>query len=649
MSLPVSANNEHQGIEKLRLRPGDSELTLPQILGISLFKDLSPRAQGRLRGKGGRGAVVLRRYRAGEVICRQGDPGWTAFYLIELDDLLWLREAHYTAALAADRELSQSLPETLTMSMEERLQRADAIEARTGEGADSAALLRASASRPLPKELAALREESTLMAEGERIERLLTHSHPELLPLDPSAKRRYADGLPPEAGELAGQLRLLADCAARREKVAVFFEQKPATPAGLLSRLTARLLRASPPPLPKDGEEGAARRTEGDEPKQDSRITTLHEGELFGEMSCMYRTPRSATVHALRDCYALEFLSLVLDILLTSERFRADMDSAYRNRVLSQHLRAIPFLANAPSAVIDLLRQRAQLITKQPGEPLFEEGDPSDCLYIVRTGRVKLFHRTSGRLLAYRSRGETVGEVGLLTGRPRDAACAAYRPPAVEHRTPGRELPALRCELVRIDRTLLDQACQGSPLFREELARLRQEHSDAPAAGNVSSAQNTSRIEELGLLPSRNLMLIDLTRCTWCGDCVSACSEVSSDGLPHLALQGPRFGRYLIPTTCRVCADPVCLIGCPVGAIHQGSAQGSAGHIVIEDWCIGCGLCAAQCPYGAIEQRGAAQLRAEVCDQCAGQPSGPQCVRVCRHEAAVRVDAKDFFSHLRVM
>ena len=48
---------------------------------------------------------------------------------------------------------------------------------------------------------------------------------------------------------------------------------------------------------------------------------------------------------------------------------------------------------------------------------------------------------------------------------------------------------------------------------------------------------------------------------------------------------------------CRSCLDPVCMIGCPVGSIHRGDN----GQIVIEDWCIGCGLCAEQCPYGSIQ------------------------------------------------
>ena len=36
--------------------------------------------------------------------------------------------------------------------------------------------------------------------------------------------------------------------------------------------------------------------------------------------------------------------------------------------------------------------------------------------------------------------------------------------------------------------------------------------------------------------------------------------------------------------------------GCPVDSIHRGKHL----QIVIEDHCIGCGLCASNCPYGNI-------------------------------------------------
>jgi Fe-S-cluster-containing hydrogenase component 2 len=39
------------------------------------------------------------------------------------------------------------------------------------------------------------------------------------------------------------------------------------------------------------------------------------------------------------------------------------------------------------------------------------------------------------------------------------------------------------------------------------------------------------------------------------------------------------------------------MTNCPVGSIHRGSA----GQMVIENWCIGCKRCADYCPYGSIK------------------------------------------------
>ncbi|MEO8496877.1 MAG: 4Fe-4S dicluster domain-containing protein, partial [Planctomycetota bacterium] len=69
------------------------------------------------------------------------------------------------------------------------------------------------------------------------------------------------------------------------------------------------------------------------------------------------------------------------------------------------------------------------------------------------------------------------------------------------------------------------------------------------------------------------------------------------DGYSRLFLDGPRFDRFLVPSACRQCLNPSCMIGCPVGAIQRGAN----GQIEIRDWCIGCSLCARQCPYDSIQ------------------------------------------------
>ena len=108
--------------------------------------------------------------------------------------------------------------------------------------------------------------------------------------------------------------------------------------------------------------------------------------------------------------------------------------------------------------------------------------------------------------------------------------------------------------------------------------------------------------------------------------------------------------------SCRSCTDAYCMIGCPVDSIHRGRH----GQIVIEDHCIGCGLCASNCPYGNIfmapNERARAEtldpgrkqvkpLKASTCDLCdaAGMYSTPypRCVSACPHEAASRMSGDE--------
>jgi Fe-S-cluster-containing hydrogenase component 2 len=151
------------------------------------------------------------------------------------------------------------------------------------------------------------------------------------------------------------------------------------------------------------------------------------------------------------------------------------------------------------------------------------------------------------------------------------------------------------------------------------------------------------------LMQAQDLLLIDLDKCTRCDECVRACVATHDDGQTRLIRDGLRFDRYLVPTTCRACLDPLCMTRCPVGSIRRKNTL----DIVIEDWCIGCGNCAADCPYGNINvvlvgqngQRKRAELRpkAVVCDLCV-EYAEPNCVRACPHDAAIRVEPRTYFA-----
>jgi Fe-S-cluster-containing dehydrogenase component/CRP-like cAMP-binding protein len=477
----------------------------------------------------------------------------------------------------------------------------------------------------------------------------------------------------------------------------------------------------------------------------------IGEGELFGELSCLYRVPRSATVRAVRACYVLEFLRNVLDKINTGS-FRDRLDEIYRKRFLELQLRNLELFRNLSDAAYAELRDGVELQAVMPGALIIDEHDRPDGLYIIRSGfvkivknqsallgkdtivdwpafatalaahaklsalllgqdadpviaaagsascptekrqdilfkindllkkkdfaaqigfdftgpaaawadeakqiaaakkedpeRIRVFNRQlleslfpnlivphglePARVLAFRSAPEwaalgdrsdaessLIGEIGVFEDGPRTASCVAYG--QSDDRYGG-------VRLVFVSKALYHKVVAAAgPTTIARVKEVAEERKAATASRMSLPAWQQSSInqqfDELGLIQGQKLMLIDLDRCTRCDKCVEACVESHTPGwfdwLAILGNHGPRDRRtrlfldgprmqvyddervknYLVPATCRQCKDPVCLIGCPVGSIHKGDN----GQIVIEDWCIGCSRCALNCPYNAIQ------------------------------------------------
>jgi Fe-S-cluster-containing dehydrogenase component len=147
-------------------------------------------------------------------------------------------------------------------------------------------------------------------------------------------------------------------------------------------------------------------------------------------------------------------------------------------------------------------------------------------------------------------------------------------------------------------------------------------------------------------------MLIDLERCTRCDDCVRACAQGHGSN-PRFIRHGHSHAGYMIANACMHCNDPVCMIGCPTGAI---SRESTTGLVAINDpTCIGCATCATNCPYDnirmvfsrtqdgtfTVDARNEPHQKATKCDLCVTQAGGPACQRACPHDALRRVDLAD--------
>jgi Fe-S-cluster-containing dehydrogenase component len=117
-------------------------------------------------------------------------------------------------------------------------------------------------------------------------------------------------------------------------------------------------------------------------------------------------------------------------------------------------------------------------------------------------------------------------------------------------------------------------------------------------------------------------LVIDLDTCVGCQACATNCKSWNSGGhlgpLPDLnaysaGADGVWFNRVHsyeagegeagrtvhFPRSCLHCEQPACVTVCPTGASYKRAEDGIV--LINTDACIGCGLCAWACPYGARE------------------------------------------------
>jgi Fe-S-cluster-containing hydrogenase component 2/CRP-like cAMP-binding protein len=379
---------------------------------------------------------------------------------------------------------------------------------------------------------------------------------------------------------------------------------------------------------------------------------------IFGEMTCMNHYPRSATITAVGNCTVLEIQRNVLYMLQRNKASKALLDEVYRKRSLDNHIRSIGIFAGLFTdprefdRFVAALRPIVQLIRVHPGQIIFRQGDRADHFYMVRLGFVKVSENRLGgeHIQNYIGPGGYFGEIGLLSTLPelRDKAPSGVRTAtcsALDH-----------VDLVRIKGNDFLQLLEQFPQVRRQLVevgleRLRASEEMRLQVEQVPLADFLSQ----GLFNAQSLLVLDLEKCTRCDECTRACAD-AHDGVTRLIREGLRFDKFLVASSCRSCLDPYCLVGCPVDAIHRQNSR----EIIIEDRCIGCGLCARNCPYGNINMHGfptgetasdpdrpeikipVVQQKATTCDLCRDViDSQPSCVYACPHDAAHRMTGQN--------
>lgn len=117
------------------------------------------------------------------------------------------------------------------------------------------------------------------------------------------------------------------------------------------------------------------------------RVNMKRRGDIFGELSLLYNSPRSATVAAMHDAVVW-----VLDRdMIRQHVAQGDEGSSQLELFLNQ----VPILSHLPiDTKIDLLEVLEEREFK-PGEVVVQEGDPADCFYIIKSGEASVLQSIS--------------------------------------------------------------------------------------------------------------------------------------------------------------------------------------------------------------------------------------------------------------
>jgi Fe-S-cluster-containing dehydrogenase component/CRP-like cAMP-binding protein len=394
-----------------------------------------------------------------------------------------------------------------------------------------------------------------------------------------------------------------------------------------------------------------------------SRTVQLGQGEIFGEIAVLTRQARSADVVAETAVSVLEIRwQGIRDIRRFAKPVRDQLNTRYRELTLANTLAREPLFAGLGEEALAAITQQSLIETygeedwylrlqkddlsnRLGQEPLIVSvgHQLDDVVYILSGfGRVTEPVEQGERTIGYVRAGEAHGLRELQDDQRNSGA--------------GLRQTSLRAigtvNVLRIPSSLVDRYILPHMSSASMPAQLKTRPGE-------DSQRRLDFIVDGRYMNGTATMLIDLTRCTGCDDCVRACAS-THDNNPRFIRHGNSEGDLMITNACMHCVDPVCLIGCPTGAISRIEETRT---VAINDAaCIGCQTCANSCPYSNIrmveirDQSGQPVLdsdtnqpiiKATKCDLCYDTPGGPACERACPHDALVRMDMQDSVSLLK--
>ncbi|MFL6858862.1 MAG: cyclic nucleotide-binding domain-containing protein, partial [Allosphingosinicella sp.] len=285
-------------------------------------------------------------------------------------------------------------------------------------------------------------------------------------------------------------------------------------------------------------------------------------GSIFGEVGLISGRRRGATVVAAEDSILVEVPRIAaLKLMAAVPAARRAVTRISIERQLLQM-----FGSGLASEDLAEVLETAEVKPVKAGEAIIVEGEEGRDLFVVRRGSMVVEKSIGGRpvFLSYLPAGSYVGEMAVLEGGRRTATVRA----------------AIKSEVIRLDGDAFVRLLARKPAL---LAKAKQEMAARHALNEFVEAKKdsfggvvdlyssvASFLVENGIGEATDVLLIDEKLCVGCDNCERACAD-SHEGLSRLDREaGKTYAHLHVPTSCRHCEHPHCMVDCPPNAIHRG-------------------------------------------------------------------------------